>query len=120
MVSSPASIIDFVYPASGTYSFKFQSLPGDNSGALETKQILIGSAEVTDPETKQAVDWPSMSVIHVRGATYDEGWARVLSSNFDLAFTSEDRTAVSIKRFPAGRVLSLSATAIQDYVRDTK
>lgn len=119
-VSSPASIVDFVYPQSGTYSFIFQSPPGSDASPLRTRQVLIGSAEVTDPETKKVINWPSMSVIHVQGSTYDEGWARLLSSTFDLAFTGDDKAAVSIQRFPAGRVLSLSRSAIETYVRDTK
>ncbi|MCZ7450972.1 hypothetical protein O8B93_25700 [Agrobacterium rhizogenes] len=119
-VSSPASIVDFVYPESGTYSFKLQSPSGSDAKPLKTRQILIGSAEVTDPETKKQVSWPSMSVIHVEGTTYNDGWARILSSTFDLAFTSEDKAAVSIQRFPAGRVLSLSQSAIETFVRDSE
>ncbi len=119
-VSSPASIVDFVYPESGTYSFKLQSPPGSNAPPLKTRQVLIGSAEVADPETKKRVSWPSMSVIYVEGATYNEGWARILSSTFDLAFTSEDKASVSIRRFPAGRVLSLSQSAIETFVKDSE
>lgn len=119
-VSSPASIVDFAYPQSGTYSFILQSPPGSGSRPLRTRQVLIGSAEVTDPETRKVTHWPSMSVIHVQGSTYDEGWARLLSSTFDQAFTSDDNAAVSIQRFAAGRVLSLSGNAIETYVSDTK
>jgi hypothetical protein len=119
-VSSPASVVDFVYPESGTYSFKLQLPPGSNAPPLKTREVLTGSAEVADPETKKQVSWPSMSVIHVEGATYNEGWARILSSTFDLAFTSEDKAAVSIERFSAGRVLSSSQSAIEAFVRDSK
>ncbi len=119
-VSSPASIVDFVYPESGTYSFKFQSPPGSNAPPLKTREVLTGSAEVADPETKEQVSWPLMSVIYVEGATYNEGWARIFASTFDLAFNSEDKAAVSIERFPAGRVSSLSRSAIETFVRDSK
>ncbi|MBP2568670.1 hypothetical protein J2S88_003214 [Agrobacterium tumefaciens] len=119
-MSSPASIVDFVYPESGTYSFKFQSPSGSNAPPLKTREVLTGSAEVADPETKKQVSWLSMSVIYVEGATYNEGWARIFASTFDLAFNSEDKAAVSIERFSAGRVLSLSRSAIETFVRDSK
>lgn len=119
-MSSPASIVDVVYPESGTYRFKFQSPPGSNAPPLETREVLTGSAEVTNPQTKKQVSWPSMSVIYVEGATYNEGWARIFASTFDLAFNSEDKAAVSIERFPAGRVLSLSRSEIETFVRDSK
>ena len=85
-VSSPASIVDFVYPESGTYSFKFQSPPGSNAAPLKTREVLTGSAEVADPETKEQVSWPSMSVIYVEGATYNEGWARIFASKYLVVF----------------------------------
>lgn len=119
-VSSPASIVDFVYPQSGTYSFKIQRASSDNAPPLRTRQILIGSAEVRDPETDDPVTWPSISVIHVEGDRYDAGWARIFASTFDGAFRQEDKDALSIQRFAAGRVLSLSRSAIEAVVQDSK
>ncbi|CUW97942.1 Secreted protein (modular protein) [Agrobacterium fabacearum TT111] len=119
-VSSPASIVDFVYPQSGTYSFKLKRVSSDNATPLTTRQIRIGSAEVHDPETDDPVTWPSMSVIHVEGDRYDAGWARIFASTFDGAFRQEDKDALSIQRFAAGRVLSLSQSAIEAVVQDSK
>ncbi|MBT2245795.1 hypothetical protein JQK15_19970 [Sphingobium sp. BHU LFT2] len=119
-VSSPASIVDFVYPQSGTYSFKIQRTSSDDATPLRTRQILIGSAEVHDPETNKLVTWPSMSVIHVEGDTYDAGWARIFASTFDGAFRQEDKDALLIQRFAAGRILSLSRSAIEAVVQDSK
>ena len=117
-VSSPASVVELVYPESGTYSFKLE--PIFDQVRLATREIRVGSAVVTDPETKQRVDWRSMSIIHVGGTVYDEGWARVLSSTFDLAFESSDEGAVSVQRFAAGRILSLSEDAIETFVQDSE
>ncbi|QLG25427.1 hypothetical protein [Agrobacterium tumefaciens] len=119
-VSSPASIVDFVYPQSGTYSFKLKRVSSDNATPLRTRQIRIGSAEVHDPETQNPVTWPSISVIHVEGDRYDAGWARIFASTFDGAFRQEDKDALSIQRFAAGRVLSLSRSAIEAVVQDSK
>lgn len=119
-VSSPGSMVEFVYPENGTYSFKLVSDLQSSGANLSTKEVLIGSAEITDPETKQKIEWPSMSIIHVRGAIYDEKWARILSSTFDLAFSAPEPDVVQIRRFGAGRVISLSETAIEQFVRDTK
>lgn len=117
-VSSPASVVELVYPESGTYSFKLE--PIFDQVRLATREIRVGSAVVTGPETKQRVDWRSMSIIHVGGTVYDEGWARVLSSTFDLAFESSDEGAVSVQRFAAGRILSLSEDAIETFVQDSE
>jgi len=95
-VSSPASIVDFVYPQCGAYTFKIQRTSSDNATPLRTRQILIGSAEVHDPETDNLVTWLSMSVIHVEGDSFDAGWARIFASTFDGAFTQEDKDALSI------------------------
>lgn len=70
-VSSPASVVELAYPESGTYSFKLE--PIFDQVRLATREIRVGSAVVTDPETKQRVDWRSMSIIHVGGTVYDEG-----------------------------------------------
>jgi hypothetical protein len=62
--------VDFVYPESGTYSFKFQSRTGSNAPLLKTREVLTGSADVADPpETKRQVSSHSMSVTYVEGAT---------------------------------------------------
>ncbi|QBJ14624.1 hypothetical protein EYD00_13980 [Agrobacterium sp. 33MFTa1.1] len=46
-------------------------------------------------------------------------YCRLISGHdaFDRAFNSEDKAAVSIERFPAGRVSSLSRSAIKTFVR---
>lgn len=119
-VSSPASMVEFVYPESGTYSFKIVPSLQNSTFNLLTKEILVGSAEIIDPETKQHIKWPSMSVIHIRGSTYDESWARILSSTFDLAFSVDKPHLIEVQRFAAGRVISLSETAIEQFVKDTK
>ena len=119
-VSSPASIVDFVYPQSGTYSFKIELASSSDAVPLTTRQILIGSAEVHDPETQKPVNWPSMSVIHVEGDSYDAGWARIFASTFDGAFRQEDKDALLIQRFAGGRILSLSQKAIEAVVQDSK
>ena len=119
-VSSPASIVEFVYPDSGTYSFKLESVSQNSATPLQSREIQVGSAEVTDPETRQQVDWPSMSVIHIQGSHYDEGWARILTSTFATAFRFASPEQILVNQFPGGRVIALSDAAIDAYVRDTK
>lgn len=119
-VSSPATIVEFFYPEGGTYSFKLESVPQNREAPLQSREILVGSAEVTDPETRQQVDWPSFSVIHIQGSHYDEGWARILTSTFATAFRFASPEQILVNRFPAGRVIALSDAAIDAYVRDTK
>ncbi|WP_210206050.1 hypothetical protein [Rhizobium sp. UGM030330-04] len=119
-VSSPASIVELVYPEGGTYSFRLEPVSGHASGMFVTREIRVGSAMVIDPETRQQVDWPSMSIIHVGGTVYDEGWARIFSSTFDLAFENRDESAFSVRRFAAGRIIGLSEAAIEAFIQDSK
>lgn len=118
-VASPASIIELNYPETGTYSFKLVPAERHKPAPLQSRRILIGSADLTDPQTKQQVQWPSMSVVHVSGTTYPEGWARILVSTFDVPFRSDAPDNYVISRFPAGRLISLTPKAIDRYVRDT-
>ncbi|SON84796.1 Secreted protein [Xanthomonas phaseoli pv. phaseoli] len=118
-VASPASIIELHYPESGTYSFKLQPAARAKTHQLQSRRVLIGQADLTDPQTKRQVHWPSMSVVHVSGSTYPEGWARILASTFDVPFKSDAPDNYVISSFPAGRVIALTPKAIDTYVRDT-
>ncbi|OOW67891.1 hypothetical protein Xmar_06160 [Xanthomonas axonopodis pv. martyniicola] len=88
-VASPASIIELHYPETGTYSFKLRPAARAKPPFLQSRRVLIGQADLTDPQTKHQVHWPSMSVVHVSGNTYPEGWARILASTFDVPFGSD-------------------------------
>ncbi len=118
-VTSPASIVELRYPETGTYSFKLQSAEEKKTGPLQSRPVLIGQADVMDPETKKQVHWPSINVVHISGTTYPEGWARILASTFDEAFKSDAPDTYVVTRFPAGRLISLTPNAIGTYVRDT-
>ncbi|USJ02797.1 hypothetical protein MUG10_09740 [Xanthomonas prunicola] len=118
-VASPASIIELHYPATGTYSFKLQPAERAHTQPFQSRRVLVGQAEVTDPQTKHQVHWPSLSGVHVSGNTYPEGWARILASTFDVPFRSDAPDNYVISSFPAGRMIALTPRAIATYVRDT-
>ncbi|WEO70544.1 hypothetical protein [Agrobacterium vitis] len=118
-ISSPGSIIELFYPDTGTYTFKFEADPKHQERSLVTKLLTIGSGQSTDPETKEQISWDSTSDIHVVGDQYDEGWARIFHSSFGIALADGSASDVTVERFSAGRVISLSAHAINKFVRDT-
>lgn len=82
-VSSKVSVVEFDYPADGTYGFNLVS--GDNSrqSALRTKRVLVGSGYYTDQKTGTRVDWDEVSTIHIFGPDVDESFSRSvrISSN---------------------------------------
>jgi hypothetical protein len=82
-VSSKVSVVEFDYPADGTYGFNL--VPGDNTrpSALRTKRILVGSGYYTDQKTGTRVDWGEVSTIHIYGPDVDESFSRSvrISSN---------------------------------------
>ncbi|GEM_PF-1445984 len=82
-VSSKVSVVEFDYPADGTYGFNL--VPGDNTrpSALRTKRILVGSGYYTDQTTGTRVDWGEVSTIHIYGSDVDESFSRSvrISSN---------------------------------------
>jgi hypothetical protein len=75
-VSSKVSVVEFDYPADGTYGFNL--VPGDNTrpSALRTKRILVGSGYYTDQKTGTRVDWGEVSTIHIYGPDVDESFSR--------------------------------------------
>lgn len=82
-VSSKVSVVEFDYPADGTYGFNL--VAGDNSGqsALRAKRVLVGSGYYTDQKTGTRVDWDEVSTIHIFGSDVDERFSRSarISSN---------------------------------------
>ncbi|MFK3777633.1 hypothetical protein [Agrobacterium sp. NPDC089420] len=83
-VSGKVSVVEFDYPADGTYGFNFVS--GDKNSrpsALRTKRILVGSGYYTDQKTGKRVDWDEVSTIHIYGTDVDESFSRSvrISSN---------------------------------------
>jgi len=82
-VSSKVSVVEFDYPADGTYGFNL--VPADNTrpSALRTKRIFVGSGYYTDQKTGRRVDWGEVSTIHIYGPDVDESFSRSvrISSN---------------------------------------
>jgi hypothetical protein len=89
MISSKVSVVEFDYPADGTYGFNLVS--GDNSkqSALRTKRVLVGSGYYTDQKTGTRVDWEEVSTIHIFGPDVDESFSRSVRSSSNEIMNSD-------------------------------
>ncbi|MGP4693132.1 hypothetical protein [Agrobacterium cavarae] len=93
-VSSKVSVVEFDYPADGTYGFNLVS--GDNArqSALRTKRVLVGSGYYTDQKTGARVDWDEVSTIHIFGPDVDESFSRsVRISSNEIMNSGADKIA---------------------------
>lgn len=94
VVSSKVSVVEFNYPADGTYGFNLVS--GDDSiqSALRAKRVLVGSGYYTDQKTGTRVDWDEVSTIHIFGPDVDESFSRsVRISSNEIMSSGADKVA---------------------------
>lgn len=106
VVAAPSTIVEFVYPANGSYTFQFLPAPPYRARygeRLETEQVLSGSAtHVVDP-SGGFVNWDGLSVVAVLGSARLQQFAR------DEAMTYADALygPVTVRRFEGARTLTL-------------
>jgi len=109
VVSAPSTIVEFVYPETGSYTFNF--LPAapyrlQYENRLETEQVLVGSASnVTDPDGG-FVEWSTLSVVAVLGTLRSQQFARDEAMNYADALYEPTTTT----RFEGARTITLHAS----------
>jgi hypothetical protein len=111
LVTAPASVVEFLYPEDGTYTFNFLRVPESRSKPLDTAAVLIGSgSRMTDPEGGPPMDWPSINVIAIRGDLRGDGWARSIDGEFLYLTGSPTENALyyRVNRFEGGRIIELT------------
>jgi hypothetical protein len=132
-LASSASVVELYHPKNGTFTYNFLPLPSSTSskvssspalslpktdklGALQTKVISAGSASrMPDPETGQPIDYPSLQIISIAGAKYNESWARMAEYNFSNVKDEDKPLAYKITKSPGVRAIEMTPFGLEKY-----
>jgi hypothetical protein len=120
VANSPVTVVEFIYPEGGSYTFNLLPLPEHQARygtSLRTTRVSVGSGGIQDPETRELIDWPSLSDIAVLGPDRDESWARLAGATY---FNAIDQPGAKISRFEGVRTIELSRELIVKYVVNPK
>ena len=91
VVSSPVSVVEFVYPQGGSYDFRILPSPefANLDDQIQSRLIGVGDSGDLHPKTGEEVDIPVVQTIHVYGKAVSEGDSRTVDATARLGFLRE-------------------------------